>query len=127
MQLELFSAYRSHFWGVLKDAFPTNIHPDNILIEPLGEGKENRGAYVSRALQTRRDVTGNDPDTNQMEQSSLIVLDKIQQELPIPVRSNLAKVACLGNIVKNVYIDHIACQVEVNRKKEQDKKNQDEV
>lgn len=51
---ELFSAHRSQFWGALNDAFPTNIYPDNILIEPLSERKKT----------TWRNVTGSDPDIN---------------------------------------------------------------
>ncbi|KAL6459480.1 hypothetical protein MHYP_G00329520 [Metynnis hypsauchen] len=34
---ELFSANRSRVWRALRDTFPTNVHPDNIFIEPLGE------------------------------------------------------------------------------------------
>lgn len=120
---ELFAAHRGQFWGALRDAFPTNVHPDNILIEPLGD-QENPRAYVSRALQAWRNVTGNDPDANQMEQS--IVRTKIQQGLPIPVRSKLAEVVGLGCMDKNVYINHIAHQVELFRKKELDQKNQDQ-
>ena len=33
---ELFSASRGRVCRALKDTFPTNVHPDNILIEPLG-------------------------------------------------------------------------------------------
>lgn len=44
---ELFAAHRGQFLGALCDAF----HPDNILIEPLGD-QENPRAYISRALQT---------------------------------------------------------------------------
>lgn len=33
---ELFAARRGRMWRALKDTFPTNVHPDNILIEPLG-------------------------------------------------------------------------------------------
>ncbi|XP_036446000.1 uncharacterized protein LOC118821473 [Colossoma macropomum] len=63
---ELFSAIRGRVWRALRDTFPTNVHPDNILIEPLGQ-EENPRAYVSRAHQVWRNVTGNDPDLNQME------------------------------------------------------------
>lgn len=112
---ELFAAYRGRFWETLREVFPTNVHPDNIFIEPLGN-QENPRAYVSRAIQAWRNVTGNDPDANQMEQS--IVRAKNQQGLPLPVRSKLAEVVGLGNMVKSMYIDHIAHQVELFRKKE---------
>lgn len=32
-------------------------------------GQENPRAYISRALRTWRNVTGNDPDVNQMEKA----------------------------------------------------------
>ena len=67
---ELFAANRARVWRALKDTFPTNVHPDNIFIEPLGP-EENPRAYVSRAHQVWRNVTGNDPDLHQMEQSIL--------------------------------------------------------
>ncbi|RCU38672.1 hypothetical protein DVA76_17710, partial [Acinetobacter baumannii] len=63
---ELFSANRTRVWRALKDTFPINVHPDSVLIEPLGP-EENPRAYVSRAFQKWRNVTGNDPDLNQME------------------------------------------------------------
>ena len=120
---ELFAARRGRVWRALKDTFPTNVHPDNILIEPLGQ-EENPRAYVSRAHQVWRNVTGNDPDLNQMEQS--ILRAKLQKGLPIPVRSKLAEVVGLGSMAKGVYTDHIAHQVELYRKKEHDQKEQDQ-
>ena len=120
---ELFVAHRGLMWRALRETFPTNVHPDNIFIEPLGQ-EENLRAYVSRALQTWRNVTGNDPDMNQMEQS--ILRAKIQKGLPLPVRSKLAEVVGLGSMAKGVYIDHIAHQVELYRKKEHDQKEQDQ-
>lgn len=123
---ELFAAYRGQFWGALRDAFPTKVHPGNILIESLGN-QENPRAYVSRALQSWRNITGNDPDANQMEQS--IVQAKIQQRLPLPVRSKLAEVVGLGSMARSVYIDHIAHQVELLLllcKKELDQRNKDQ-
>ena len=110
-------------WRALRDTFPTNVHPDNILIEPLGQ-EENPRAYVSRAHQVWRNITGNDPDLNQMEQS--ILRAKIQKGLPLPVRSKLAEVVGLGSMAKGVYTDHIAHQVELYRKKEHDQKEQDQ-
>ena len=68
--VELFSANRARIWRALRDTFPTNVHPDNVIIEPLGQ-EENLRAYVLRAFQKWRNVTGNDPDLNQMEQSIL--------------------------------------------------------
>jgi len=120
---ELFAASRGRVWKGLRETFPTNVHPDNILIEPLGK-EENPRAYVSRAHQVWRNVTGNDPDINQMEQS--ILRAKIQKGLPLPVRSKLAEVVGLGNMAKGVYTDHIAHQVELYRKKEQEQKEQDQ-
>ncbi|KAL6475707.1 hypothetical protein MHYP_G00167470 [Metynnis hypsauchen] len=119
---ELFSANRGRVWRALRDTFLTNVHPDNIFIEPLGE-EENPRAYVSRA-QVWRNVTGHDPDFNQMEQS--ILRAKIQKGLPQPVRSKLAEVVGLGSMGKGVYTDHIAHQVELYRKKEHDQKEQDQ-
>jgi len=66
---ELFAAHRGRMWRALRETFPTNLHPDNILIEPMGE-QENPRAYVARVYQTWN-VTGNDPNMNQMEQSIL--------------------------------------------------------
>ncbi|XP_049900244.1 uncharacterized protein LOC126390132 [Epinephelus moara] len=120
---ELFAATRSRMWRALRDTFPTNVHPDNILIEPMGQ-EENPRAYVSRAHQVWRNVTGNDPDLNQMEQS--ILRAKIHKGLPLPVRSKLAEVVGLGSMTKGVYTDHIAHQVELYRKKEHDQKEQDQ-
>ncbi|KAF0047709.1 hypothetical protein F2P81_001342 [Scophthalmus maximus] len=37
-------------WRALRDTFPRNVHPDNILIESLGQD-ENQRAYVSRVHQ----------------------------------------------------------------------------
>ncbi|XP_047430696.1 uncharacterized protein LOC124999740 [Mugil cephalus] len=118
---ELFAANRGRVWRALKDTFPTNIHPDNILIEPLGQ-EENPRAYVSRAYQVWRNVTGNDPEESQMEQS--ILRAKIQKGLPLPVRSKLAEVVGPGNMAKGVYTDHVAHQVDLYRKKEYDQKEQ---
>ncbi|KAI3374233.1 hypothetical protein L3Q82_006083 [Scortum barcoo] len=120
---ELFAANRGRMWRSLKDTFPTNVHPDNILIEPLGQ-EENLRAYVSRAHQLWRSVTGNDPELNQMEQS--ILRGKIQKGLPLPVRSRLAEVVGLGSMAKSVYTDHVAYQVELYRKKEHEQKEQDQ-
>lgn len=120
---ELFAANRGRVWKSLKDTFPTNVHPDNILIEPLGRD-ENLRAYVSRAHQIWRNITGHDPDDNQMERS--ILRSKIQKGLPIPVRSKLAEVVGLGSMTKSVYTDHVAHQVELHRKKEHDLKEQDQ-
>ena len=59
-----------------------------------------------------------------MEQS--IIRAKIQKGLPLPVRSKIAEVVGLGNMTKNVYIDHIAHQVELHRRKQQDLKSQEQ-
>lgn len=120
---ELFAANRARVWRALRETFPTNVHPDNIFIEPLGQ-EDNPRAYVCRAHHVWRNVTGNDPDLNQMEQS--ILRAKIQKGLPLPVRSKLAEVVGLGSMAKGVYTDHIAHQVELYRKKEHDQKEQDQ-
>ncbi|XP_027140982.1 uncharacterized protein LOC113747068 [Larimichthys crocea] len=120
---ELFAAHRGVMWRALRETFPTNVHPDNIFIEPLGS-EENPRAYVSRAHQTWRNVTGNNPDLNQMEQS--ILRGKLQKGLPLPVRSKLAEVVGLGSMTKGVYTDHIAHQVELYKKKEHDQREQDQ-
>ena len=60
---ELFAASRGRMWRALGDTFPTYVHPGNIFIEQLGP-QENPRAYVSRAHQVWRNVTGNDPDLN---------------------------------------------------------------
>ena len=120
---ELFAANRGKVWRALKDTFPTNVHPDNILIEPLGQ-EENPRAYVSRAHQMWRNVTGNDPDLNQMERSILRL--KILKGLPLPVRSKLAEVLGLGSMAKGIYTDHIAHHVELYRKKVHDQEEQDQ-
>ncbi|KAF0033550.1 hypothetical protein F2P81_013616 [Scophthalmus maximus] len=120
---ELFAASRGRMWRALRETFPTNVHPDNILIESLGQD-ENPRAYVSRVHQVWRNVTGNDPDLSQMEQS--ILRAKLQKGLPLPVRSKLAEVVGLGRMVKGVYTDHIAHQVELYRKKEHDQEVQDQ-
>ncbi len=86
------------------------MHPNNILIKPLGEN-ENPRAYVARAHQQWRNVTGNDPDTSQIEQS--VLRAKLQQGLPIPVGHKLAEVVGLGGMLKSVYTDHVAHQVEL--------------
>ncbi|KAM3612829.1 uncharacterized protein V6R79_015327 [Siganus canaliculatus] len=120
---ELFAANRGRLWGALRETFPTNVHPDNILIEPLGQ-EENPRAYVSRAHQMWRNITGNDPELNQMEQ--FILRAKIQKGLPLQVRSKLAEVVGLGSMAKGVYTDHIAHYVELHRKKKQDQREQDQ-
>ncbi|XP_034462106.1 uncharacterized protein LOC117774104 [Hippoglossus hippoglossus] len=117
------AANRGRVWRALKETFPTNVHPDNIFIEPLGQ-EENPRAYVSRAHQVWRNITGNDPDLNQMEQS--ILRARIQKGLPLSVRSKLAEVVGLGSMAKGVYTDHIAHQVVLYRKKEHDQKEQDQ-
>lgn len=66
---ELFSTNRGQMWGALRDVFPTRSS-QKILIEPLGQ-QENLRAYVSRALQVWRKVTGYYPSLNQMEQTTL--------------------------------------------------------
>ena len=89
---ELFAASSGQMLGAMRDIFPTNVHPDNIFIEPLGQ-QENPRAYASRANQVWRNVMGHDPDLNQMEQSILRV--KIEKGLPLPVRSKLTEVVGL--------------------------------
>lgn len=89
---ELFAANRGCLWQAIKDTYPTNVHPDSIIYEPMGE-TENPRAYVSRAYQQWRDVTGKNPETNQMEQA--ILRDKLQQGLPLSVRSKLTEVVGL--------------------------------
>lgn len=121
---ELFAASRNRLWRALKDTFPTNVHPDNILIDSLGK-EENPRAYVSRAHQVWRNITGNDPEASQMERS--ILRAKLQMGLPPPVRSKLAEVVGLGSMAIGVYTDHIAHQVDLYRKKEHDQKEQDQV
>lgn len=49
---------------------------------------------------------------------------KIQQGLPLRVRSKLPEVVDLGSMTKSVYIDHITHQVELYCKKEQNLKDQ---
>ncbi|KAM9781201.1 uncharacterized protein ACBT44_022501 isoform 1-T3 [Syngnathus typhle] len=120
---DLFAAVRGQMWGALKAAYPTNANLDNIVIEPLGL-MENARSYVARAHQTWRHITGNDPDTTQMEKS--ILRDKIQKGLPLQVRSKLAEVVGLGSMTTNVYTDHIAHQVDWFRKKEMAQKEQDQ-
>ncbi|KAK5848768.1 hypothetical protein PBY51_008461 [Eleginops maclovinus] len=120
---ELFSANRARVWRALRDTFPTNLDPDNVLIEPLGQ-EENPRAYVSRAIQKWRNITGNDPDLGRMEQS--VLRAKILKGLPQPLKSKLAEVVGLGSMTKSVYMDHIAHQVELHRKKESDQKVQDQ-
>ncbi|XP_049338481.1 uncharacterized protein LOC111191565 [Astyanax mexicanus] len=120
---ELFSAVRGRMWRAVRDTFPTNVHPDNILIDPLGE-EENPRSYVSRAHHVWRNVTGNDPEVNQMEQS--ILRAKIQKGLPLSVRNKLAEVVGLGSMATGLYTDHIAHQVELYRKKARDQKENDQ-
>jgi len=120
---ELFAASRGRLCRALKETFPTNVHPDNILIEPLGV-VENPRAYVSRTHQTWRNVTGNDPDLNRMDQS--VLRGKILLGLPLPVRSKLAEVVGLGSLERSVYTDHIAHQVELYRKKDHEIKGQEQ-
>ncbi|XP_054862101.1 uncharacterized protein LOC118471119 [Amphiprion ocellaris] len=120
---DLFAASRGRMWRALRDTFPTNIHPDNILVEPLGP-EENPRAYVWGAHQMWRNVTGNDPEVNQMEK--LILRGKIQRGLPLPVRSRLAEVVSLGSMTRAAYTDHVAHLVELHRKKERAQKQQDE-
>lgn len=86
--------------------------------------QENPRAYVSRVLLVWKNIMGNDPDQNQMEQS--ILRTKLQKGLPLQVRSKLAEVVGLGSMTKSAYIDRIAYQVEFFRKKEQDLKDQDQ-
>lgn len=66
-----------------------HVHPNEILIEPLGQ-QENLRSYVSRAVQVWRKVTGYCPSLNQMEQTTLQA--KLQKGLPLSVRSKLAEV-----------------------------------
>ncbi|KAK6322471.1 hypothetical protein J4Q44_G00072630 [Coregonus suidteri] len=120
---ELLAASRNRLWRALRDTFPTNVHPDNILIDPLGQ-QENPRAYVSRVHQVWRNITGNDPDVSQIEQS--ILRAKLQMGLPLPIRSKLAEVVGLGSMTKGVYTDHIAHQVDLYRKKEHNQKAQDQ-
>ncbi|KAK6299147.1 hypothetical protein J4Q44_G00306570 [Coregonus suidteri] len=120
---ELLAASRNRLWRALRDTFPTNVHPDNILIDPLGQ-QENQRAYVSRVHQVWRNITGNDPDVSQIEQS--ILRAKLQMGLPSPVRSKLAEVVGVGSMTKGVYTDHIAHQVDLYRKKEHNQKEQDQ-
>ena len=58
---EPFAANRSLLWCALRGLFPLNVHPDSILIDPLGD-TENPRAYVVKAQKRWRDVTGNDPN-----------------------------------------------------------------
>ncbi|TNN23400.1 hypothetical protein EYF80_066480 [Liparis tanakae] len=120
---ELFADSRGRFGRALKETFPITVHPDNILIDPLGQ-TENPRAYVSRAHQTWRNVTGNDPDLNRMDQS--VLRGKILIGLPLPVRSILAEVVGFGSLGRGVYTDHIAQQVELYRKKYLDIKGQEQ-
>lgn len=63
-------------------------------------------------------------ELNQMEQS--ILRAKIQKGFPLPVRSKLAEVVGLGSMTNGVYTNHIAHQVELYRKKEQDLRDQNQ-
>ena len=74
----------------IRTTYVTYMHPDTILIEPLGQ-MENPRAYVSRAHQHQmwRNVTGNDQDLSQMERS--ILQAKLQDGLPVLVKSTLAR------------------------------------
>ena len=119
---DLFAASRGRVFRALKDTFPTNVDPANILIEPLGL-EENPRSFVSRSHQTWMNVTGNDPEQYLIDKS--ILRGKILMGLPLPVRSRLAEVVGLGNMKKSVYTDHIAHQVELYRKKGDDLKEQD--
>ncbi|XP_056297836.1 uncharacterized protein LOC130211175 [Pseudoliparis swirei] len=67
---DLFAASRGRVFRALKETFPTNIDPANILIEPLGL-EENPRSFVSRSHQTWMNITGNDPEQNLMDKSIL--------------------------------------------------------
>jgi len=119
---DLFAASRGQMCRALKVTFPTNVHPDNIIIQPLGE-EENPRAFVSRSHQVWMNVTGNDLDLRRMDQS--ILRTKILMGLPIAVRNKVKEVVGLGNMKNSVYTDHIAHQVELYRKRGDDLKEQD--
>ena len=99
-------------------------HAGNLKQELLHVFPHVRVGGRVRAHHVWRNVTGNDPDAKQMEQTMLPA--KIQTGLLLPVRSKLAEVFGLGNMTKSVYTDYVAHQVELQRKKEHDQKVQDQ-
>ena len=120
---DLFVQHAPRLWRALRDMYPTNMHPDNIIINALGDN-ENPRAYVARALQQWQDFTGNDPSRNEMEQA--LVRAKIQQGLPAPVRRKLAEVVGLNSMTRAAYTDNVQHQVDLHRKKEQSQREQDQ-
>ncbi|KAL6455123.1 hypothetical protein MHYP_G00364300 [Metynnis hypsauchen] len=46
---ELFSVIRGRMWRTLRNTFPTNVHPDDIFIEPLGEEENPRAQSLIRS------------------------------------------------------------------------------
>ena len=120
---DLFVQHAALIWRALRDIYPTNIHPDAVIIEPLKEGEAPR-AYVARALQKWRDKTGSDSTRSLME--TALVRTKIEQGLPEPVRKKLIEVVGLGNMTSAIYIDNVAHYVDLHRKKELQQKMADQ-
>lgn len=75
--------------------------------------QENPRAFISRALQTWPNVTGNNRNVNQMEQA--IIRAKVRQGQPLPARGKITEVVGLGSMIKSVYTNHITHQVELVR------------
>ena len=119
---DFFATHKGPLWRALRDVYVTNVHPDSIILDPLGE-TENARAYVERGYQTWMNATGSNPADNVLEQA--IVRTLIEKGLPTPVRTKLAEVVGLSSMSKQIYSDHISHQVTFYRKRLESQRESD--
>ena len=120
---ELFVTYRGRLWNALQEMFPTNIHPNDIILPSLKDD-ENPRNYVSTCYQKWGQITGRNAEGNKMELAFL--REKIMKGLPVWVRNRLDDVVGLSSFSRQTFTDHVSHHVECFRKKERALKAQDE-
>ena len=108
-----FEPCRALLCRALRDLYPTNVHPNSIIIDHMGE-TESPIAYIARVYHTWRVVTGNNPE---LLFEQVLVRGRVEQGLPEVVRRALNEVVGLSSMDKALYIDHVAHYVNLYRKK----------
>ena len=119
---DFYFEHRGLLRRALREQYPTNVHPDDILIEPLGQ-TENPRAYVKRAYKEWQAVTWNNPDRNQME--GYLLRKKIQKGLPQSALLHLESVVALQSMSNEMYFDHIENAVNLSRAEEESQMKDD--
>ena len=111
---DLYILHRGLLSRALREKYPTNVDPQDVLIAPLGQTECPR-SYVKRANDTWKAFTGNDPEKTLMDR--YILREKIQQGLPDSTSFHLESVVCLRSMPTPMYIDCIEHHVRLDRRR----------